>query len=416
MAIDFGSSLNIVNPSVTITSSNQWVQNYQQASFRGVPFFISRASNTIGRRNVTHEFPNQDNIYTEDLGLKLRVFTFDAYIIGSDYWDHRNRLIEALETKGPGRLVHPYRGAFDVVLDDATMVEDSTEGRIARFSLTFKEQKTIELTESVRNPFEETYTNRGDLLTAAKTLFQEAYNLTQKPIHVLNETFAELDRVADLILDAKKVTGSYSDYQRLASNFKGKILQIRLDAGSLWDSFQEIVTFGTDVKSRTSKPTTDNARNQFLEMDNIMADANRPVYNPSDLKSVVSNMPYLQALASQSGLTSTINYDSQDDVNDVIAVIYSRMNDVLNNNNWSDDVLLQTRNLKASTLRDAELKIKETGRLFEYQINGTSEPTLVIANRIYGDISKEQEIIDRNKIKYPAFTPGYKPVKVVISE
>nr|MDM8590005.1 DNA circularization N-terminal domain-containing protein [Escherichia coli] len=45
-----------------------WKDRLQDASFRGVPFKVEEESTGTGRRVETHEYPNRDKPYTEDLG------------------------------------------------------------------------------------------------------------------------------------------------------------------------------------------------------------------------------------------------------------------------------------------------------------------------------------------------------------
>ncbi len=48
-----------------------WKDRLQDASFRGVPFKVEEESTGTGRRVETHEYPNRDKPYTEDLGKSL---------------------------------------------------------------------------------------------------------------------------------------------------------------------------------------------------------------------------------------------------------------------------------------------------------------------------------------------------------
>lgn len=48
-----------------------WKDRLQDASFRGVPFKVEEESAGTGRRVETHEYPNHDKPYTEDLGKSL---------------------------------------------------------------------------------------------------------------------------------------------------------------------------------------------------------------------------------------------------------------------------------------------------------------------------------------------------------
>src|SRR4051812_2658899 len=92
----------------------QWLQNFRPASFRGVVFQIDAADGEFGRRKVTHEYPQRDVPYTEDLGRRGRRFTITGYLVGGDYQTTRDELIEASEEEGAGELIHPYMGALQV--------------------------------------------------------------------------------------------------------------------------------------------------------------------------------------------------------------------------------------------------------------------------------------------------------------
>lgn len=93
-----------------------WKDNLRPASFRGVPFQVDDDEGTFGRRVQVHEYPNRDKPYTEDLGRATRRFTINAYLVGNDFFEARDRLIVAIDTPGPGTLVHPYYGEVAVLL------------------------------------------------------------------------------------------------------------------------------------------------------------------------------------------------------------------------------------------------------------------------------------------------------------
>jgi len=117
-----------------------WKDNLQDASLRGVPFKVDEDEATFGRRVQVHEYPNRDKPWAEDLGRATRRFSVQAYLIGDDYFEQRNRLIEAIEKPGSCTLVHPYYGEMTVVVDDAVRISHSqNEGRMCRVSFSFIE-------------------------------------------------------------------------------------------------------------------------------------------------------------------------------------------------------------------------------------------------------------------------------------
>lgn len=112
-----------------------WREQLRPASFRGVPFQVEDDEGTFGRRVQVHEYPNRDKPYTEDLGRATRRFTINAYLIGNDFFEDRDRLIVAIDTPGPGTLVHPYYGEIAVCIDGEVRVSHSgRDGRMCRVS------------------------------------------------------------------------------------------------------------------------------------------------------------------------------------------------------------------------------------------------------------------------------------------
>jgi len=114
--------------------------------FREVPFNFVELGRSGGRKNVFHTFPNSDVTVVEDLGkapteLHIRMIvtgysnanayseikigtttvgsSYGSYIDtakGNNYSVRRDALLKALETKGPGILMHPTYGKMDVQL------------------------------------------------------------------------------------------------------------------------------------------------------------------------------------------------------------------------------------------------------------------------------------------------------------
>ena len=116
------------------------------ASFRGAEFHIDVGGKASGRRTVSHEFPERDTPFTEDMGRRARRWSITGYIIGrldnpatANYITLRDALIAACEAYGPGSLVHPTLGATWVNCDTYSVSESRERGGMATFSMTFVE-------------------------------------------------------------------------------------------------------------------------------------------------------------------------------------------------------------------------------------------------------------------------------------
>ena len=116
-----------------------WRDRLLSASFRGAAFHVRQHSETGGRRLVVHEYPGEEEPFTEDLGRRAGGWQVEGYIVGGDYHAARDGLRRACNASGPGTLVHPYLGTLRVACDQVTVSERSDEGRVARFSMRFVE-------------------------------------------------------------------------------------------------------------------------------------------------------------------------------------------------------------------------------------------------------------------------------------
>lgn len=106
-----------------------------EASFRGVPFHVTKVDLTVGRRTVTHEYPQRDKPYVEDIGRATRKLTFTAFVVGDDYIQQVQRLIGAIETPGEGLLVHPHLGEMRCCLEQASTITFTNTTRTASVTL-----------------------------------------------------------------------------------------------------------------------------------------------------------------------------------------------------------------------------------------------------------------------------------------
>ncbi|MFP1742522.1 DNA circularization protein [Lonsdalea quercina] len=117
-----------------------WIDNLHDASLRGVKFKISGDEAQFGRRVQVHEYPNRDKPYSEDLGRATRHFSVEAYVIGDDFMEQRNRLIQEIEKEGPATLIHPYYGEMSITINEPARISHANdEGRMCRIAFSFVE-------------------------------------------------------------------------------------------------------------------------------------------------------------------------------------------------------------------------------------------------------------------------------------
>lgn len=119
-----------------------------EASFRGVPFHVTKVDLKVGRRTVVHEYPQRDKPYVEDIGRATRRLTFTAFVVGDDYIQQAEKLIGAIETEGPGTLIHPHLGEMKCCLEQASTITFTDSSRTASVVLTAIESGELEFPKS----------------------------------------------------------------------------------------------------------------------------------------------------------------------------------------------------------------------------------------------------------------------------
>ncbi|PRH15478.1 DNA circularization protein [Burkholderia multivorans] len=120
-------------------SAGSYFDQLRPASFRGVAFVSLGGSSSFGRRKQTHEYPQRDEPWVEDLGRGTRRIRMLGFVIGDDVIAQRDVMISACEADGDGELVHPTLGRRTVSLMDFRSVEHWEHGRYFEFQFEFIE-------------------------------------------------------------------------------------------------------------------------------------------------------------------------------------------------------------------------------------------------------------------------------------
>jgi prophage DNA circulation protein len=97
---------------------------YLDASWKGVPFFVENSADEFGRRGDLYEYPLSDDIGYKDLGRKARRFKVEGYLIGTDQVGLTQEMASAAESPEPGTLDHPMYGSQQVACVSLTTSAD----------------------------------------------------------------------------------------------------------------------------------------------------------------------------------------------------------------------------------------------------------------------------------------------------
>ncbi|MDP1681091.1 MAG: DNA circularization N-terminal domain-containing protein [Burkholderiales bacterium] len=393
-----------------------WRQQLQRAKFRDVAFFVRSTDGQVGRRTVLHEYPQRDDPYSEDMGRRAREFTIEAIIIGPDYFKVRDALIDAIETPGPGTLIHPYRGRMEVVLSQPARISESPEeGGLVRFSLTFVEagknqqpsaradtrtqvdQAAANATSAVAADFAKVFSVADKPEFVEASALAVARNVTAAITAVRSGMIPDLSVIAEYTAAAFGVSNALGSLIRspadLASNIMGLVQGLRgLGRSPLagFDALAGLFGYGSDLKP---VPTTTVVRRAQAANQAALVILTRQTAAIEGARAAAQAdyESYNQAITVRDKIADQLDSEAQ------IApeAVYTALID-----------------LRAATVRDITARGADLARISSITLPSTM-PAVVAAYRIYGDATKEAELVTRNRIRHPGFVPGGAPLEVL---
>lgn len=142
------------------------------ASFGGVPFGVLNGTVRFGRRNAVHEYPFRDIPWVEDLGGSRTAITLTGFLVGDDVIAQRDRLIAVCTRRGDGQLVHPTLGRRTVAVLDVSASERWDQGRVFEITLSFVEQGARIYPQGLPNSLQQAATTTADVNATSATTFR----------------------------------------------------------------------------------------------------------------------------------------------------------------------------------------------------------------------------------------------------
>lgn len=376
-----------------------WRDRLQPGSFRGVPFVTESHDHALGRRLSTHEYPLRDVPYTEDIGRKAREYTLELFVIGDDYMAARDRLREALEYGGPGELVHPYLGTQSVQVREGRLRETMREGRMARFSVTFVEAG-LEIAPDTKKDTAWAVEQRSDQLSqAAEDSFADTFDITG-PSRLLTQAKAGLDRVLGGVKDA---VGAPLSQLKLSKDI----------ASSLWGTpgglAQWLMSQLGLLGGLTSASSSAVALGLTRQTIPTAASTSVATAGTSAQPQSQANLQAIDSLVRQSAIAQAAKAaaaTSHSTAEDALTVRDALCDAIDTECGTAPDVVYaRLVDLRVAVVEDLGIRAAQLPRLTAYQLPRTL-PAVVVAHQVYGDATREGDIVSRNKVRHPGALPG----------
>lgn len=396
-----------------------WRDDYRPGSFRGVPFNLKRSTRTGGRRTVLDEFPLRDDPSTQDMGRTAGQFSLEMVLIGAEYMAARDRLIAALESYGPGTLIHPFYGELSVALLGTYSCEESTEqGGRATISATFVEAGKKPRPDNNLVPGASVNTAADALQADAVDEFEDSFDVAgyagfvaESAIDVLGNATSAITNAGGLLSGAtgvntlmKRLTGNFQSLILAPGNLAASLLDIVRGISGTSDPFAafraQAALFNLGSKAKAAKGTG------YVTPSRAQAAANQAAIYTLIERAAVTEAARLatgRPLDADGQPFPGLTYDSRDaaaEVRDQVLAELDRQQLVATRASYRP-----LARLASEVVRDMNSRAASLAPLARVTPLIT-QPALLIAHRLYGDASRADEIVARNKIKHPGFVSG----------
>jgi len=383
----------------------------QEASFKGARFLIRSGSTAGGRKTVTHEYPNTDRRYVEDLGALQQTFSITGITHGkgSDYFVQRDNLINALNEGGSGELVHPFLGTFTVTSKPFTLSEDTTELGVANFSMTFeRSDASIFPAQATSN---KSLINRlsGNVTSSIQNDIGNIFNVSRQfasnftdGVSILNEVVQAFQLGSDIIF---KVTDQISPFNSTVDTFERNINQNITDpvnlGSDLTNIFNEYALLGTTPE------------NQFT-LDRNLFDfgATREPILPTTVqrvqrienRDIIDSAMRTNALALAYNITTDLTLDNVNQIDETAAILDDQYNFIIDDNNLSNDTVNILKDLRVEVRKFLDNERVTAFRIADVDTQEIS--TTLLAYQYYGNLDNVDQLIELNNTINTSFVSG----------
>jgi prophage DNA circulation protein len=429
----------------------------QQASFRGVPFGVRQTDGKFGRRIALHEYPFRDKPWAEDIGRAARLIRVSGFLIsdsklygGGDVLAQREQMIAACETADPGTLVHPTLGELTVSLHDGVVITERwNEGRYFELNFEFVESGERTFPAAASDTGAATDDAADDLDGAATDDFSNGLDA------LLDNGPAIIDMVIDAVADwsamvlplVADATGLAAMVGALPGSF-GRYFGGRMrgfGTAQVPPSSATIVTLiaqgaaaravmNESVTALTSAAAGGEPDAIAVAAQNVAATLAAAMVDPADGVRLLSRladyyparftsaapmglalaaaqtatgaMLRRTALAALARATALYQPASQDDAASVRDSVAGLLADevMIAGDSGEDASYLALKILRASVVADLSAKGAALPAMREFRF-GAALPSLVLANRIYRDPTRADELVIEANPIHPAFLP-----------
>lgn len=402
-----------------------WRDRLLPASFRGVGFWIDQAKTPVGRKGQLHEYPQRDLPFFEDLGQQAKTHDLTAFIIGANCLEQRDKLLQALE-QGSGELVHPWLGRLQVKVGECDMTHTRQDGGMVTFSLKFYPDRPLPFPTATVSTQKVLLAKADGLLGSAVARFEQAMTLIKAARIGIANLRNSLTGVYDVIKEQlKPLIAQYKQITELVRAVKELPKEVAAEFKGLLGDIKELKEFAkegyrgviADVSQQIEAIRKADAPKITTGKDtNAAAQAMANLVQDTLIVKVAQWVASMPVASTPVKLTSTPSLDQQSKqpvsrqevpVTDDLQTLQKALNEVLQMaQDKADPGHYQAIGDLKEALNGHFKAVASSGVRLVSKTFQETFPALVVAYQQFGDATRVTEVIQRNGLSHPGYSPN----------
>lgn len=378
-----------------------------QASWKGIKFHYRQSNISGGRKTITHEYPDTNTRYVEDLGKLERTYEIDAVIDTNVSFNDRDKLIKVLEEGGIGTLIHPAFGKKEVVLKNYSLADNTNSLGAANFSLKFEEASLNKMPEDTKGNKGFLANLKNSILGNNETVFNNAWSSVKSAkekfdsaVSTLSNTANEMQRLAQLVQGS---TDTFSDFttsiNEIISGASSLVQTPSVLSNKIRTSFDNL-----SVAYNSSEDLFDVLTN-FFGFDGADSEANGTSNTQKEIKNnqnQIQNIFQVSALALAYNAAANIDYETLDDLSNVINSLEDGYDKLPSN--IDKDSLRGVQKMRVETMNIFNNLAISLPKVNDFSTNKTSLNVLIYS--LYGSLDRKDQLKQLNKFNDTSSVEG----------
>lgn len=401
-----------------------WADDLIDGAINGVRFEWRAIEGRGGPKQVIKQLATSRRPRVDVLGPGNHRFSVEAFVIGDDWQDRRDALMGVLDTPGELSFAHPSLGNLRVALtgDGYTWRESVDEGRVVRFTFVLEEIEGDEY-PLIRDEIQAAGTAADLALELLAGDFSQRFSLGDfagKVKGAINEASMALLAAEGRVRGA---LGAVTSTGLAAEDFADRagallrtpdLLVDSLISASLgvWAAVSEIDVDVQDRAERISGAFVGALDLVFSSETTAGTGTTVQAQLEIDNSRAIEDALRIATVASSAAAAVELPFGTKRDLDRVRNAVISRLTEVIEGDGVADQIFASLRDLRAQTAA-ALGQVREELPVVTTYTPPAQIPALVLAFDLYGDATREDEIIARNGIRDPGFVAGGEPLEVI---